>query len=52
MNQGRIALCGAIANYSNHQGRGIKNIGIAISKRLKIEGINFSSLMPKANESM
>lgn len=45
---GRIALCGAIANYSNHSGRGIKNIGIAISKRLTLQGINFSELMPRA----
>jgi NADPH-dependent curcumin reductase CurA len=38
---GRIALCGAIANYNNYSNRGISNIGLIISKRLTLRGLAF-----------
>ena len=46
-NKGKVAMCGAIASYGQ-QDPGIKNIGLAISKRLIFEGVNFSYLVPRA----
>lgn len=48
---GRIALCGAIANYGNYANRGISNIGYVISKRLTLEGLTFMGMMPKVDQS-
>ena len=35
---GRVALCGAIANYNATEPRGPRNMGLAISKRLTLRG--------------
>ncbi len=35
---GRVALCGAIANYNATEPRGPRNLGLAISKRLTLRG--------------
>jgi len=35
---GRVALCGAIANYNLTEPRGPRNMGLAISKRLTLRG--------------
>jgi hypothetical protein len=35
---GRVALCGAIANYNQESPTGPRNIGLAISKRLTLRG--------------
>ena len=49
-NHGRIALCGAISNYKNQKDMGINNVGLAISKRLTLQGLAFISLMQRAIE--
>jgi NADPH-dependent curcumin reductase CurA len=46
---GKIAMCGAIANYSNYTERGIKNSFLIISKRLTLTGLTFMAMMPKIN---
>src|SRR5581483_6648733 len=35
---GRVALCGAIANYNATEPRGPRNLGLAVSKRLTLRG--------------
>ena len=49
---GKIALCGAISNYNNYENRGINNIGLVISKRIKIEGLAFMTQFAKMQESI
>lgn len=44
---GRIALCGAIANYNNYLNRGIVNYGAIIGKRLMLKGLTFMDMIPK-----
>jgi hypothetical protein len=35
---GRVALCGAISNYNTPAATGIRNLGLAIGKRLQLRG--------------
>ena len=49
---GRIALCGAIANYNDYSSRGIYYSSIIISKRLKMVGINFAPLLGRLFDSI
>jgi len=38
----RIALCGAITNYTDYENRkGIKNYTLMINKRIKMQGLTF-----------
>lgn len=48
---GRIALCGAIANYENYSNRGIKNSMMIISKRLTLTGLTFMGMLPNIDEA-
>lgn len=48
---GRIALCGAIANYENYSNRGIKNTMMIISKRLTLTGLTFMGMLPNIDEA-
>ena len=48
---GRVALCGAIANYDNYKNRGISNVGLLISKRITMKGLTFIDKMPQMAES-
>lgn len=50
-NDGRIALCGAISNYTDYEGRGIRNSFKIIEKRLKIEGLTFFGMFSKIEKS-
>lgn len=44
---GKVALCGAIANYDNYQNRGIDNVGLLISKRITMKGLTFMDKFPQ-----
>jgi NADPH-dependent curcumin reductase CurA len=35
---GRVALCGAISNYNAAAGAGVRNLGLAVGKRLTLRG--------------
>ncbi|KAL4460892.1 hypothetical protein ABPG74_016364 [Tetrahymena malaccensis] len=48
---GRISLCGATSNYSDHKNRkGISNYQVAISRRIFIKGVLASEIGPIADK--
>jgi NADPH-dependent curcumin reductase CurA len=49
---GRVPLCGMISEYTRRDGAGIRNLALAISKRLRLQGFLIMDYLPRFTEAM